>query len=186
MNKKWHGLLEIIEITHKDKNGNILWEENNLTNILHNTGEKLLLSSVFAGVNLPGTYNFGLDSRTSLTVAGGTNGESLIYPYIVDFITLASAPDGEPGLGVGYSRVSVANNSFVISIDTDSHYKASGSIISFVGTGAGWGPVTNLFMSYVNGSNQDVIIATVPLTQPITVINEQVVNVRMALKLRTC
>lgn len=185
-NKQWNGLLEIVEITHKDKFGKIIWEDKNLTNVLHNTGEHLLLSSAFAGLSIPETYYFGLDSRTILTTTGGTGGESLIYPYQEDNIVTATGPNGEPTVGNGYARVSVANNVFVVVLAEDNHYRANGPIVSFLGSGAGWGPVTNLFMSYVNEDSQDVILATVPLSQPVSINNGEVVNVRLGLKLRTC
>jgi hypothetical protein len=185
MKKRWHGILKIEEIVHKDIDGTVLWEEKNLTNILHNTGEALLLKTAFAGGLLPSNYFFGLDSRTILTVNGGTSGESIIYPYIQDNIIVASKPQGEPTTGVGYTRVNVANNVFTVSLDEDLHYRASGPIVSFLGSGVGWGPVTNFFIGYVIDS-QEIILATVPLTQSVTVTNGQVINARVALKLILC
>lgn len=184
-NKEWHGLLEIQEIIHTDKYGKVLWQEKNLTNILHNTGEYLLLSTTFAGLTLPETFYFGLDSRTTLTVTGGTGGESLIYPVVEENITIANSPTGEPSIGSGYYRVSVANDVFVVVLE-DNHYRANGPIVTFLGSGDGWGPVTNLFMSYVNDSSQDIILATVPLSQPIQINDGEVLNARLGLKLRTC
>lgn len=181
MNKKWHGLLIIEEITHQNKDGVILWKENNLTNILHNTGEKLLLSSTFAGMTLPTNYTFGLDARTTLTTTGGINGESLIYPYIVDNVTLATKPDGEP-VGNGYARVNVVNNTFTVLLDGDNHYRANGPVISFLASGSGYGPVSNLFLLY-HASGQDIIVSTVPLQQPLTMVNGEVINVKMGIKL---
>lgn len=181
MNKKWHGLLIIEEITHRNKDGKILWQENNLTNILHNTGEKLLLSSVFSGFALPTNYTFGLDARTILTTTGGTNGEALIYPYIVNNVTLATKPNGEP-VGSGYARVNVANNTFSIILDSDNHYRANGPVISFLASGSGYGPVNNLFLLY-SANGQDIIVSTVPLTQPLTMISGEVINVKMGIKL---
>lgn len=187
MEKQWHGILKIEEIEHKDVDGTVLWQDKNLTNILHNNGEKLLLSTAFAGGAIPTNYFFGLDARTELTVGGGVAGESIVYPYVVSNIVIATGPYGEPAVGVGYLRVNITNNVFVISMDDDLHYRASGPIISFFGSGAGWGPVTNLFLGYTNSqTSQDIILATVPLTQAVTVTNGQVINARMALKLITC
>ena len=187
MEKQWHGILKIEEIEHKDVDGTVLWQAKNLTNILHNTGEQLLLGAAFAGSTLPTNYFFGLDSRTPLTVAGGTTNQSIVYPYVQSNVIIATGPAGEPESGLGYLRVNISNNVFVISLDDDLHYRASGPIISFFGSGAGWGPVTNLFLGYTNsGTSQDIILATVPLTQPVTVTNGQVINARMALKLITC
>lgn len=184
-NKEWRGLLEIQEIIHKDKNGKVLWQDKNLTNILHNTGEYFLLSTAFAGLALPETFYFGLDSRNTLTVTGGSQGESLIYPYIEENVITAVSPNGEPSIGNGYYRVGVANNVFAVVLE-DNHYRANGPIITFLGSGSGWGPVKNLFMSYVNGSSQDVILATVPLSQTISINDGEILNARIGLKLRTC
>lgn len=182
MKNNWNGLLEIEYIEHLDENNKVIWFDKNLTNILHNTGEKFLLELAFSGGEIPNYYLFGLDNRTNLTLSGGDGGDSLIYPSVTNNVT-TSNPTGEP-TGNGYYRVSVANSSFVVELQEDNHFKAKALTVAFTATGSGWGPINNLFLAYINGSYETVIIASVKLSQSLTLSAGQVINMKMALKLR--
>lgn len=166
----WHGILKIIELQHIDVTGKILYEEKNIYNILHKTGESFILSACFAGGVIPSTYYFGMDARPALT---DTDTMSYVQDYEVS--------------GFGYLRQQVPSsgvNCFSISF-SDGHYKASSPPIQFSAIGGPWGPVQNLFMtdkSDYSGS----LISSAALQAPITVTDGQSVVMRLALSLKDC
>jgi hypothetical protein len=171
MRKDWNGLLKVLNIEHLAADGTVLWSDNNLYNILHLTGEQFVLSAVFSGgvtnTVIPANYYFGLDNRT--TIAAGDS-----------ILSLSSEPTAN-----GYGRIAVASNSvFIVSLQS-SHYRADGPIISFSAAGGGWGPVKNLFLA-TSSDNTGVLIASVALSQSVTLADGEAVNVRMGLSLRDC
>jgi hypothetical protein len=182
--KKWSGLIEIEEITKKDKNNNILFVKKNIKNIMHNTAENLLLSSCFSDFTVPDIYYFGLDARENLSLTGGENDESLIYPVVESNVTIYDCPKNEPNNN-GYARASINKNAFTILKAENNHYKVKSPTINFTGLGSGWGPVTNLFMSYLDEDLNTIIISTVPLEETIFVKNNESIYVKMNLILKS-
>ena len=59
----WNGILTIIDIQHKNSKDEILWEQKNVNNLLHQEGENFLLGIAFAGFAIPSNYYLGLDNR---------------------------------------------------------------------------------------------------------------------------
>jgi len=168
MSDNWRGLLTILEIKHIDKDGNILWEDKNVKNILHKEGENLILTSCFqSGLNFPPPfYYFGLDNRTTL----------LESQTLSDVIFEPTAN--------GYTRSSVANDEFDVDLISGS-YRALSPILTFSATGGSWGPVRNLFMTNAaQFAPGGLLISSVPLSNPVTVIDGSSLTVRMALSLR--
>lgn len=167
MNKNWHGIMKLIDITHFDKMGNILYSEKNINNILHRTGEGYILTAAFLGDKAESFY-FGLDSRSSLNV--------------LDTMTTIINSGNEPTIN-GYSRVSVnSTGAFSLNI-ASSHYVATGPVISFSATGGSWGPVKNLFLT-TKSDNSGILIASVQLSQTVTLNAGETLNVRLGLSLR--
>ena len=168
MNDNWRGLLTILDIKHIAKDGNVLWEDQNLRNILHKEGENLILTSCFqSDPNFPPPfYYFGLDNRTTLSETQTLS--DLIF---------------EPTTN-GYVRSSVANNEFDVEQISGS-YRALSPILTFSATGGSFGPIRNLFMTNVaQFSPGGLLISSVPLSNPVTVIDGSSLTVRMALSLR--
>jgi len=171
MNKDWNGLVKILEIEHVSATGDVLWSNKNLYNTFHTAGEQFVLQAVFSGgvsnTIIPYNYYFGLDNRT--TIADGD---------------VMSSLSGEPNSN-GYTRIALSSsNVFEVSLQ-GLHYRADGPIISFAASGGAWGPVKNLFLT-TKSDNTGVLIASVPLTQTITVNTGEAVNMRMGLSLKDC
>lgn len=162
--KKWHGILKITEIEHI-RNSKVIWKQENVYNQLHLEGEAFLLSCCFNndGSYPPSEYYFGLDNRSSVT--GGDTISEIV---------------GEP-TGNGYSRQSRSSSGgFTIELFNGS-YRASSGVMSFSASGGSWGPVRNIFVTNSGGSG--ILIATAALTQELTLIDGDSVNLRMALAL---
>ena len=173
MRKDWNGLVKILEIEHINIKGEILWSQKNLYNVFHTAGEQFVLSAVFSGgVNntiIPYNYYFGLDNRS--TIAAGDT-----------MSTIVAEPNNN-----GYGRIGLSSSGvFTVVLPVGgTHYRANGPIISFLANGGSWGPVSNLFLT-TQPNNTGVLIASVPLTQTVTVNTGEVVNMRMGLTLKDC
>jgi len=127
-----------------DRNGNVTWFDDWADNILHDEGEQLILSAVFAtgwtnngtwGAT-PSTMYLGLDNRTTLAESD----------------TLATvAANGEPTTG-GYARKSLttsgtgaAGQAFVMA-QPAAYYIATSSTQTWTASGANYGTVKNRFL----------------------------------------
>jgi len=171
MKKDWNGLIKVLEIWKTDAQGNVVWRDENLYNIFHLSGEEFILRAVFAGgvdnAYIPENYYFGLDNRTSLAASDTLE-------------TVTAEPNDN-----GYARVAVSSDGiFSVSL-VGSHYRATGPVISFSADGGSIGPVTKLFLATSN-DDSGALIASVPLTQTLTLSDGEGVNVRMGLSLKDC
>lgn len=167
----WNGILRIIEIQHRNSKGEILWEDKNILNMLHQDGEEFLLRAAFYGGPLssiiPENYYLGLDNRP--TVAVDNTMDSLV---------------GEPNISHGYARQAVSSTeTFNINFQVD-HYVATSPIVAFHATQQ-WGPVSNLFITDT-GDNTGYLIATAQLSASIIVDAGNSVTMRIGMQLRTC
>jgi len=174
MNKNWHGLIKIIEIQHLSKDGEIIWEDHDLYNVLHATGEQFILSAVFAGGQtnsvIPSSYYFGLDNRTSLLAA--------------DTMSTIASNNSEPTTN-GYVRQAVSSDSEFVVTQVSNVNRATSPIVTFTATGGSWGPISNLFLTDALAFG-GFLIASVPLSTALTVSSGESINMRMALALRDC
>jgi hypothetical protein len=173
MNKNWHGLIKILEITLSDKDGNVVWKKENLYNTIHFAADQLLLNMMFVGGSfdnpyIPESYYFGLDGRTTVAVTD----------------TMDTISGLEPS-GFGYLRQAVSSTgTFNVVPVGSSYYQAQSPILSFSAAGGNYDvPVSNLFLTDQSG-NGGTLIATVSLNEPVTVTNGQVISLRMVLSLR--
>lgn len=175
MNKLWHGLLKIIEIEHLDENKKVLWKAENLLNTFHYSGENFILNCAFAGgkidnLYIPEYYYFGLDGRLTIDAA--------------DTMTTITNSGNEPNTN-GYGRIAVSSyNKFETSL-AGSRYRSVGPILSYAATGGSYGPIRNLFLTD-KSDNTGSLIASVALTNTVTLAINQVVNCRMALSFADC
>jgi hypothetical protein len=167
----WNGIMKILKIEHKDKFGNILWQQENVKNLLHLKGEEFILRAAFTGGRvsnvIPENYYLGLDNRA--TVAEDDE---------------MSNTNGEPNFS-GYQRQPVASaGDFNISFE-NGHYQAISPIVAFNATGGTWGPVKNLIFSDQSGS-LGVLISTTVLNTSVTVNSGESITMRLAMALKDC
>jgi hypothetical protein len=170
MSENWHGLVKILEIEHLDCDGSVLWKAKNLRNVLHTDGEQLLLQSMFVGGRtsntfIPSNFYFGLDSRSTVAVGDIISGLS-----------------GEP-TDNGYARFSISSSGQFAVSQFAGIYQAVSPIVTFTASGGSWGPVLNLFMTSSHDSS-GILISSVPLSSPLTVISGQTISLKMGLSLQ--
>jgi hypothetical protein len=169
--KEWHGLMEILSVEHL-RDGKVIYHEENIKNTLHYLGEAFLLQALFMGGYSPNTfipdnYYLGLDSRAIIAVSD-TMTEVFAEPFVN-----------------GYSRQPVSSsNGFTLDVIAGVH-RATSQIVSFPAVGGNWGPVSNIFLSD-KPNNTGVLISSAKLSNPVTVLAGDSVNMRMALSLRFC
>ena len=151
-------VLHIAEIVHKDKDGNVLWREENLKNVLHDEGEMYLLARAFAtGMATYGagfaTLYMGLDNRST--------------PLESD--TLGNT-NGEPFSGNGYSRqplsttgTGLSGQDFYIN-QPAGFYRADTKVVTFTCTST-WNAVKQMFLCSAASGSSGIMICSVALSQ---------------------
>jgi len=161
----WGGILKIIEIEHV-RDSKVIWSQKDLRNLLHDKGEELLLHCCFNndGSYPPSNYFFGLDNRATISK------QNDIYSIL------------EEPTGGGYSRRSVPSNGEFSIEESNGGYRATSSIMTFSATGGGWGPVKNMFMS-TSSDDSGILVSSVALSQEVTLISGDAINLRMSLSL---
>lgn len=164
-------LMKLRSIEHRASDGSLLWEDSNIDNVFHLGGQQFCLDVLFntsSGNVVPSSYYLGLDSRL----------------VISDTDTMASLV-GEPS-GNGYSRQPVSSlNGFSVSTFLGK-YQATSGVVVFSGTGAGWGPVRNVWLTNVATGTSGVLISTVALSSPRSVTAGESFSLRFATSLGTC
>lgn len=153
------------------RNGETIFEQNNIFNMLHEEGEQFLLNAVFTGgqVNtyIPENYYIGLDNRPSVLVAQ-------------DIDSLVDEPTTN-----GYLRQPVSSSGdFVVTLE-NSHYQATSPIVAFQAVGGDWGPVGSIFLSN-RADNLGVLLCSAMLESQATVTAGDSILMRIALKLKDC
>jgi len=167
----WNGILTIIEIQHWDSQGNLLWEQKNIKNLLHQDGEEFLLKAAFIGGQtstiIPENYYLGLDNRSAIDAT-----------QVMDDLI------GEPSSG-GYERQAVSSSGdFTIGFQND-HFVATSPIVAFRSTISNWGPVSNLFLTTAS-DNSGYLISTAVLGTPVTLTAGGNVTMRIGMRLSGC
>jgi len=167
----WHGILKIDEITHI-RDGQVVSQDRNLTNMLHTLGEQFLLKCAFAKGTAdtpPLNYYFGLDGRSTLAFAD----------------TVATLSGVEPTSG-GYARQAVSAESgftFETTGTGPAIYRATCSVVTFSATGNYGLTVKNLFMATNAIAGQGILVASVPLTSALNLVSGDSINVKMSVQL---
>lgn len=168
--KKWHGLMKILKFQHANENGKILYEEENIKNLIHLAGEELILKILFAGESVPPNYYIGLDSRTSLDA---TLGIGSIFGY-------------EPNSN-SYERQKVQSDNFSVIVGSSNHRQANSPTVIFKAIGGSWGPVQNIFLTTNLGyGTNSILISSAALSRNITVSDGEIITMRMAMALSNC
>lgn len=168
--KNWRGIMQISEFCHLDKNGKIIYKEENIYNLIHLVGEELILKILFAGEPIPANYYIGLDSRSSFDSSLGIGS---IFGY-------------EPNQN-SYERQKVSSNSFSIISNAANHRQANSPTILFKATGGSWGPVKNIFLTTALGyGTNSILISSASLSRQIKVEDGEIITMRMAMALSSC
>lgn len=166
----WHGIMKILWIKHW-REGQVIWESENIRNLLHKEGESFILRAVFQGgvqsQVIPENYYIGLDARFVLDVEDNLG--SLI---------------GEPS-GNGYTRQAVSSSGgFDVTLE-DSNYRATSPIVAFTAVIGGWGPVSNIFLTDSTTSTGN-LISSAALPSNLSVADGDTVTMRIGLVLKDC
>jgi hypothetical protein len=156
----WNGLLKILKFQVIREN-KIIYEEENIKNILHTSGEAFCLSALFTGGTIPAFYYLGLDNRTILAVTD----------------TMANLTQ-EPTTN-GYARKAILG--FTI-VPVSGINRAIGNPVTFNAFGGSWGPVRSMFLT----NNTGILISSASLISPVTLGDGDAVNMRMSMQLRDC
>lgn len=168
--KNWHGIMKIEKFQHLSVNGEILYEENNINNLIHLAGEELILKILFAGNSVPSNYYIGLDSRSYLDSSLGIGS---IFGY-------------EPNQNY-YERQQVKSDSFSVIVGTSNHRQANSPTVLFKAVGGPWGPVKNIFLTTNLGyGTNSILISSAALSRDITVKDGEIITMRMAMALSNC
>lgn len=163
-------LLRLESIEHLDRDGNILWQQKNVDNLLHSDGQYYLLNLGFnqsSGITVPSSYYVGLDNRTT--------------PDVSDTLTSLS---NEP-TQYGYSRQGVSSTNGFTLTETSGIYKATTDTVTFSASGGNYGPISNLFLATSSGST-GYLISTISFETERTVADGQTLVMRMSVSLKNC
>lgn len=170
-NVRWNGIMRVLEVAHRDRDGLVLWQRFGLGNMLHSSGEQFLLDALFTGGPenpfIPAFYYLGLDNR--VTIAEGDTLGSLV---------------GEPSVN-GYQRQPVSSTAGFTVSSSSGNFRASSSVVTFLAQGGSWGPVQNIFLSDVADST-GYLIASANLGSPFTMSSGDSVSLRLGMTLRDC
>ena len=166
MKNNWHGLVKILQIEHV-RDGKVIWEERNVKNLLHTAGEAFILSCAFNndGLIVPVNYYFGLDARATIAVGD----------------VMATLED-EPS-GGGYTRQAVSSSGGFTVEEVSGVYRAVSGLLVFTSSGAGYGPVKNLFLTN-KSDNTGTLISSNPLSSSVTLSGGDTINLRLSLQLQ--
>ncbi len=147
-------------VTHTDKNGNLLWSAEGLNNMLHDEGEIAILSAYFATTMAaygapPANLYLGLDARTTLVEADNL-----------------AALVGEISTTNGYSRQAVSTagpgttgQDFYIN-QPAAYYRADSKTVTFSAPSseAAWSVAKNLFLCTVASGSTGKLVCSLALT----------------------
>jgi hypothetical protein len=163
----WPGILRVDEFQiHTD--GKLVYEEKDLYNVIHLDGQKLILETMFTTYTPQNIFYVGLDERSILSQSQNM-----------------SSVTGEP-VGNGYQRQGL-NRAGGFTIIESTPVKAQSNLIAFSGTGAGWGPVKNIFLCTTPSGNSGALISSVVFrSSGITVAGNSVVSMRFSMLLGAC
>ena len=130
-----------------NKAGELLWEEKDKPNIIHNDGEKAILSAYFA------TAQSGYGAPPANLYIGLRSG-SLVDTDLLSTITEVT--------GSGYARIAVSTTTgFTLSL-VSSNWQALSSTVTFTAAGT-WTAATALFLCTASSGTSGNLISSVAL-----------------------
>ena len=166
----WRGIMRVVEISHRDALGNIIFRTEDIRNSIHILGENFILKVLFGGQAVPNSYHIGLDSRETIQ----------IHDAISDLASL------EPS-GLGYERQSIGSNDFSVVENVAGFMQANSPTVLFTASGGSWGPIKNIFLCTGLGqSAPTVLVSSASIGQNLVVSPGETVSMRMAMTLSDC
>lgn len=172
--KKRPSVLHLIRQEHLDKDGNVLWESDEvIDNLLTDEGEQAILSAYFdtdlAGYGAPGANHYiGLTSSTITETSTLTSVDG------------AGADIVEPTTG-GYARQAVLTTTGFTLSQPGTYYKAACSV-SWTAT-ATYATVDKAFLCTVSSGTAGKLIAAIALSQSRTLANGDILNLTFSVGL---
>jgi len=169
-------LMTVLEVSHQNKHGEILFKKYDLKNIFHSEGEEYILGTLFTNTYTPNntfvvtSYYMGLDNRSSLATSDS----------LVDIEELETT-------GTGYRRQEVTKSSFQIVENSNGNYQANSPIIQFNCSGGSW-TAKNIFLATSYSSSftgPKKVISSVPLGSTLSISSGETVSMRIGLALKT-
>lgn len=168
--------MTVLEVSHKNQLGEVLFNKYNLKNTLHAEGEEYFLKTLFTdNIIIVPYYHIGLDTRSIISSED----------------SLSDVTQNESGLGVGgngYSRQQIAKDSFQIIQNSNGNYQANSPIIQFTCTVNSWS-AKNIFLctapQTTGFTGLKKLISSVPLGTTLVVSANETVSMRIGLSLRT-
>lgn len=140
-------LMTIDNFTVFDKYKNIIFEQKNIKNIVHQEGEQYMLGVLFNKAELASSYYAGLDNRTTLSSTDS-----------IFSIT------GEPLPQTSYKRQEITSwgDPFI----SNNVYVVKSNPITFDASIIGWGPVSNIFLT--TRKSGGILLSSAKLSQILT------------------
>ncbi len=175
MSKNWPGILILDEIK-QIRNNQVIFEKQNIHNILHVQGEEQILNALFVGGSIsnnyiPSFYYLGLDNRP-----------------VVSASDTYSSISGEPATSTGYARQGISSTSGFTIVTSGTTVKAKSSLVAFSATTSAWGPVKNLFLTnVVSGTPASArLYSTIEIGSAITVAVGDQISLIFSMSLKNC
>lgn len=170
MSKDWHGIMKVLWIKHW-REGELIWQQDNVRNLLHSDGESYVLRAVFTGGQvssvIPENYYMGLDNRGDI-LASNTLAELIAEPT-----------------GNGYTRQAISSaGDFAVTLE-GSNYRATSPIVAFRAEGGSWGPVQNVFLTNT-ATDTGTLISSAKLDTGVEVADGDQVTMRIGIVLKDC
>lgn len=167
MKNNWHGLMKVLEVQHLSKDGEVLYREGKILNLLHTEGEEFIVSALFAAEEIPENYYLGLDNRT-----------------VLDDADTLSSLISEPTVN-SYERQPADSTAWAAIVNNDGYFQANSPIVTFRAIGGSWGPVRNIFLATSDDAS-GFLISSAALSNPLTVANGEQVSMRLGFAMRDC
>lgn len=162
--------MRVVDLTHKDSQGAVLYKAENIRNRIHLLGEDFILKVLFGGVQIPNLYFIGLDSRESISPED----------------SIADLEDMEPS-SYGYERKSINSDDFSVIQNPSGFMQANSPTVLFTALGNSWGPIRNIFLSTGLGhSSPSILVSSASIGQNLIVSPGDTVSMRMAMSLSSC
>jgi len=166
----WNGIMKVLWVKHW-RDGELIWKQNNIRNLLHTDGESYVLRAVFTGGQvssvIPQFYYMGLDNRSEILASNTLN-------------NLVAEPVGD-----GYLRQAVSSaGDFVVTLE-GSNYRATSPIVAFRAEGGSWGPVQNVFLTD-SATETGTLISSAKLDSGVTVADGDQITMRIGIVLKDC
>jgi hypothetical protein len=154
--------MTINSFTVFDNYKNIIFEQKNIKNIVHQLGEQYMLNALFKQGDIASSYWVGLDNRVTL---GSTD-------------TVASIT-GEPLPQTSYKRQEITSWSSPYLLNGS--YAVKSSSIVFDASLVGWGPVNNIFLT--TSKSGGILVSSARLSQTVALTAGDSVIMDMSLSL---